>query len=721
MKHERKLKNFNMILLKKLQLNNFLSHEKTEIDFTSNEKALIDGASGAGKSSIFDAILWVLYGQGRADNRSLVRKGSKKGHVCLELTRTYDTEARTETVIITRSATSTGKHTLEVAIEQPDGSRAAYPLSGVRELQHWIDTELIGASYLLFINSVAYVQGNTESFVAQTAPKRKELLLEIVKAEDYDKYYENARKTLSSLENDQNRAQGQVIELEARLGPLQARISTRQSHIQAIADNSTLVKDIEPIIKDLEAKKASMSALLQTVSVLDNVLKTTLSDKETIENTLATKLFKVSDKQRLVDMLKNVPSYVTSIEETNIKLAGLRAILAAASEDEAKRNAHYAKKPVVRDRNSEMKRQEEQIDFLEKKEVCPSGDKCPYHSKTLEAITYAENEIKKLAEATVEEAKALATWTIEEATLPPATDLKTTIKEIGETETHLKNLESELAQVKSVQKDIDALVAIEAEIPALEKSLQEKKNQILETQAKKEEAEKAAKVDEVNTIDNDLLSAKSKLRLYNDNVSKATAMLESIDRDEVDAKEVETRVKKIQTEEIPAFQEKARKVAMVKEAFGSKGIETMVIDYLLPKLEDRINDVLGKLSDFRVRLDTQRKSADGESTIEGLFITILNELNEEMPFEAYSGGEKLKISVAISEALATMQRVGFRLFDETFIGLDENSTESFAEVLEGLQKNFSQVLVISHLLQIKELFDKKIAICKNKNISYVKQ
>jgi exonuclease SbcC len=156
-------------------------------------------------------------------------------------------------------------------------------------------------------------------------------------------------------------------------------------------------------------------------------------------------------------------------------------------------------------------------------------------------------------------------------------------------------------------------------------------------------------------------------------------------------------------------------------AFNSKGgIETMVIDYLLPKLEDKINDILSKLSEFRVRLDTQKKSADGESIIEGLFITILNTSNEELPFEAYSGGEKLKISVAISEALATLQKVGFRLFDETFIGLDENSTESFAEVLDGLQKNFGQVLCISHLIQIKELFDKKIILTKNNNTSYVR-
>ena len=707
-----------MLLLKKLKLNNFLSHEDTEISFSENEKALIDGSSGAGKSSIFDAILWVLYGQGRADNRSLVRKGSKKGSVCLELTRRSDQELKEDTVIITRSATQTGKHTLEVSIEQSDGSRAAYPLSGVRELQAWIDKDLIGASYLLFVNSVAYVQGNTESFVAQTAPKRKELLLEIVKAEDYQKHYEKARNTLSGLENDQNRASGQTVELEARIAPLEARIGLRGTHIQAISDNTGLIKDIEPQVKDLEAKKASMSALLQTVDVLNNVLKTTLSDKETIKNTLASKLFKIADKPRLEKMLEAVPGYEADITKNDAKLTELRGTLATASENEAKRNEHYAKKPVVRNRERELGDYASRIEKILLEPVCPSGTECPYSGDHTKQVEDLRTNIKDALAETEKENTALATWAIEEAGLPASTDVRSIVKEIGEVESHLRNLRSELSTIEGVKKDIAALDEIAKEIPELEKAITEKDAQIADAQKKRDEAEKAAKIDEVNTIDNDLLSARTKLRGYQDNVTRATAALESIDKDEKDLKETKEKIAAIKQGNI-VLQDKARKVALVKDAFGSKGIETLVIDYLLPKLEDRINDVLGKLSDFRVRLDTQRKSADGESTVEGLFITILNEMNEEMPFEAYSGGEKLKISVAISEALATLQKVGFRLFDETFIGLDENSTESFAEVLEGLQKNFSQVLCISHLLQIKELFDKKIAIVKNNSISYV--
>ena len=210
------------------------------------------------------------------------------------------------------------------------------------------------------------------------------------------------------------------------------------------------------------------------------------------------------------------------------------------------------------------------------------------------------------------------------------------------------------------------------------------------------------------------------LKAENDSIAKSTANLESIAKDEEASKVYTTKIKEFKKDLID-IENKIEKVSLCKSAFNSKGgIETLTLDYLIPKLEDNVNDILSKLSEFRIHFDTQRKGSDGESIIEGLFITIINEKNEEMAFENYSGGEKLKISVAISEALATLQKVGFRLFDETFIGLDENSTESFAEVLESLQKNFGQMLCISHLTQIKELFDKKINVIKNNNISHVK-
>jgi exonuclease SbcC len=338
---------------------------------------------------------------------------------------------------------------------------------------------------------------------------------------------------------------------------------------------------------------------------------------------------------------------------------------------------------------------------LQEKPPCPAGDKCPYYPMMLNDRVGVTNETERLKDLDTSQVVALAQWASEGSNIPKAVDIEALVKEIGSMEAYLKNLE------------------IESQIKLLQEDLKNKISRVQDIIQKKESAEAAAGKEEITKISAELTARNQDKDASKEAITRATTTLEGIDTTEAEMKAVGERLNTLKGPGMKTIIEKMRKVTLVKNAFGPKGIETMVIDYILPKLEDRINDVLAKLSDFRVRLDTQRKSADGENVIEGLFITILNEMNEEMPFESYSGGEKLKISVAVSEALATLQHVGFRLFDETFIGLDENSTESFAQVLTDLQKNFSQVFCISHLLQIKELFDKKLFVTKNNNISYV--
>jgi exonuclease SbcC len=288
-----------------------------------------------------------------------------------------------------------------------------------------------------------------------------------------------------------------------------------------------------------------------------------------------------------------------------------------------------------------------------------------------------------------------------------------------ENEDAINQLESKLRKIEMAKQDTELIAAIEHELPVVEAKLAGIKKELEETMVTKASVEEKSTTGVIEKLTAELAKYRGLEQEFTQKISDSLSMLKKIDQDLAEIESIKERIVDIHDNKLTAVDSHIEKVAAVKEAFGSNGIKTMVIDYLLPKLEDRINDVLGKLSDFRVRLDTQKKTADGEGIIEGLFITILNETNEEMPYEAYSGGEKLKISVAISESLATLQKVNFRLFDETFIGLDENSTEAFARILYGLQQRFSQVLCISHIQAIKDLFDKSLVVSKNKNISTI--
>lgn len=160
---------------------------------------------------------------------------------------------------------------------------------------------------------------------------------------------------------------------------------------------------------------------------------------------------------------------------------------------------------------------------------------------------------------------------------------------------------------------------------------------------------------------------------------------------------------------------------LLKEALSPRGVRAVIVDYITPELETRINEILSQMSDFRIRLDTQQAKADPEEgNKEGLWITIKNDIGQEMPFESYSGGERVKITIAISEALCSLQNsIGFRIMDENIVSLDKESTESFVEVLTKLQNKFPQLLIISHLSEIQDLFETKIKIIKVSGISKI--
>jgi exonuclease SbcC len=187
-----------MLLIKELKLINFISHENTTIVLGENDKVLLEGKSGSGKSAITDAILFALYGRGRTENRGLVRRGTKIATVSLKLT-----EGNRE-MAITRTVSSAGKNTLSVTENRgKEGQFLPIETTGLKDTQTWIEKTLLKASYELFTNSIAYPQENESSFVKATASNRKDLLLELVGAGNFDDLYDktNAVIRTNELEN----------------------------------------------------------------------------------------------------------------------------------------------------------------------------------------------------------------------------------------------------------------------------------------------------------------------------------------------------------------------------------------------------------------------------------------------------------------------------------------------------------------------------------------
>lgn len=694
-----------MILLKSLTLRNFLSHEETNIEFSDNQKLLIDGNSGSGKSTILEAIIWVLYGQGRTSNAALIRRGADKAEVSLTVTN------KNQEIQIIRSVTKS-KHTLQVII---DG--VAHPFTGVRELQAWIETELTGASYLLFVNSIAYVQGGPDSFVTQNATKRKDLLLEIVKTIDFDAYYEKT-KTKISQEEKEIAGHEQSVELRQEwLTKAEATIQNKQA-IQDDIRKCELEEDLatksrESSIVALSKVEEQEKTIARTSTELNTLRNDIITTQRNIDGMAAEALVLAKSMGEVLRDKKVVEGEMVAekseVEAINKEISG------AASVNEA-RVVLLSSKPVDMGWASKAEEASNLLADPTNHNQCTNKD-CPYfHVQSSKigqyAILYGEY-IQKQADFVA----AMQTWQASYDSLP-VIDLAPLREKLDVHQIKLAALEREYGVIHKREGDTDRIKGLHEKMEELKTQLTDKTTREVGLSAELDGMKALLNADEITKHRNNMNICDATLFTLRQEKAIKQQQLGSI----LDTEQKIPETKQALTESlalIEATKKNIYRLTLLKEAFGSKGLKAIVIDYILPELEDKINTILSQMSEFRVVLDTQMEKADGDGSKEGLFITIINDMGEEMPFESYSGGERLKIIVSITEALATLQKCGFRLYDETWVGLDENSLESFARVLDNLIERFPQVICVSHLQEIKAAFENKLFVTKHNGISTI--
>ena len=233
------------------------------------------------------------------------------------------------------------------------------------------------------------------------------------------------------------------------------------------------------------------------------------------------------------------------------------------------------------------------------------------------------------------------------------------------------------------------LQKMEAEISQLSEF--EKRLKVAEEVCRKLESSHAALYRRQIELDNEL--------------AKLDALVKSIGHREKDLKSMR--------DEQSIYQELA-------DAFGKRGIQSMLIETILPRLEDETNSLLGRMTDNRMhlKLETQRerKSGRGEA-IETLEIKISDEMGPRS-YEMFSGGEAFRINLALRISLSKVlaHRRGAPLptlfIDEGFGTQDAMGRERILDVISAIEDDFEKIIVITHLEELKEAFQARIEVEK---------
>ena len=158
----------------------------------------------------------------------------------------------------------------------------------------------------------------------------------------------------------------------------------------------------------------------------------------------------------------------------------------------------------------------------------------------------------------------------------------------------------------------------------------------------------------------------------------------------------------------------------LKAAFGKHGIPSLIIEQTLPEIEERTNDLLGRLTDgkMRIRLETLKDKKSG-GTKETLEIKITDEQGVSRAYETFSGGEAFRVNFALRIALAQLlaERSGVRIrtlvIDEGFGTQDQQGVQNLVEAIQTIQDDFDKIIVITHLPELKEAFPVRIEVEKD--------
>ncbi len=190
----------------RLELEGFTSfRERAVVNFEDADLFVFTGATGAGKSSLIDAMIFAMYGAvPRYDHRSLVTPAISQGKVQARVRFDFETGGRVFTAVrVVRRLPAGGATTKEATLEERVGDDPSKTLARTAaDLTECIERDIIGLSLEHFTKCVVLPQGRFASFLRAKPADRLKLLVELLGLDLYGRIRERALNRFNSLDRE---------------------------------------------------------------------------------------------------------------------------------------------------------------------------------------------------------------------------------------------------------------------------------------------------------------------------------------------------------------------------------------------------------------------------------------------------------------------------------------------------------------------------------------
>lgn len=633
---------------------------------------IITGSNGSGKSSIFDAIQWVLFGPTGSfrtlkDRTSIINDSSQKATVVLEIA-----SEDLGDIVVKRSLTRSKAHSLEFEISgEPK-------LTGIKNAQEAINSFLGGLQHDSFSAMSMLVSSPSNSintFITENPSKRREILYDLADPKKLlEQRHKEVKKQITEEKPRRDKHSGEISMLESLLEDLEEikkpkgslekweerkrEVVLRLNHLMTNSSSTRDILRIEDLSEKLSEIKETRDSLQEEIVVLK---KDRISLKDDIEELSAS--FKKNSilKKRINNKIYRAKS---EIEAGEMMIEALKKLSESAAKEYELSLRKMDKEKLLQEILVEsgniclvcgshiekndthvLSHDENNIDFESRQNQ---------YDKRLRIVEKRVDELEKKAEI-----------------------FKEKINSLDENEEELESLKYEHEEVEERIKEIENLLSnIPQEIKSLEKEI--------------ERLEKTSSEDDSTEEINDLKEENNILEEKIANYKNQTRDFQDYEKRRDDYNE--------RLQEAYDNYEESQKILekLEKEKFETsvKGIISTKISEIMEMISETATTTYKKFFNSNVSIDLVAET--GENDEDTCLIIV-----DDRDLASYSHGEQSRIisALMVGMANAISETTGEwvpPMWDEPTISMDENYSTEFYNAIDGyVIDNEEQFLIIT--------------------------
>lgn len=746
-----------------IKMKNFLSYEDEEFDFSNITSATVVGENGAGKSSFCtDSITWALYGMGSKGGANDIGNYVTTGADSCTVEFVFELNKNIYKVIRSYSVKKS-KNTVNLFTINADGDEIPISAGKTRDTQKYIEA-LLKMTYKTFTASSMICQNKSNEFTeGMTDMERKEALISILDVDEWDKIKKMADEDVSRLKNEIEVAENDVNRLDEVISHEQENIDKKKVFQDDLKKVEIEKEKQNKIIEDNQQKIFQMNSINEEIQKENNFIydlnsrlshnQSEITRKQNSINANSKRIeeyqSKIETAQKLLDNKEKIEkayndeiqltNQINSLNQTKMLLLEKNSELSNVTQNGKDwNNSRTMRLSVVDVKIAEAEKQAQALMQVPCSATIEFNASCPF----LRMANEAKNQLQGL----YEEKQAISSEVnpFREEYVRVKTEYNMIQSQFNEE--HLKNAQEALkeAKVYSVYKpQLDNAVTSINEwmemINNIKNQIESDRNEInnINTQNNDYRNEISTHTEKMKTLKEDVNRFNEINRIY-------TMAKDELSRLENQEKDLNSQITVCDTllnqiEEAKnnsAIAKKSvldkraelRTVIFMQEACGKKsGVPSLIVENAIPELESTANKILENMLEGRlqVRLNTQEETKTTKNMKEVLSITVLDN-GFERRYETYSGAEKfvvdLAIRIAMSKFLAHRAGASVQLFvlDEGLSCADNKNREEIINAIRAVSNEFSKVLFITHIEELKDALDQKIIVTKNSEGSHIR-